>query len=411
MLPPEIARLIAYFSDPKSSRNLRAANKAFAATITTKDLFKSEALWRWGHHSLLNSWSWLAQSGFTDIARPFLPLVTDIERDLFLIISAAWGQLDNCVWMLEIGVTTSITNAFMNAVRHGHHLVVGRLLEAGANVNGGQWSNVRQKPTIWNLHRGDGRSLLVAAEAGHADVLKVLIARGADVGSDGMAAVSALESDNLEAFRILYDAGANIENALQHACVRGHVRIATFLLDTGAYTQNDRRHPFRFAVWHGRTEVVKMMIPRLEKISVHGILPLWDAVSNGHMEVVSLLLEAGVSESEYCFNPITAAARRRRLDIVKLFLSLKRKPSQILLDYAFLNAAEARCLDIMKLLREAGANVNFQNGETLRLAAATEQHEIVSWLLSHGATPVDDKLVKALDVACYEGDDGGYQIA
>ena len=124
----------------------------------------------------------------------------------------------------------------MTAARTGSVRAVTALLESGADVNAREGAH-GQTALMW------------ATAEGHLQSAQVLIDRGADVNAqshpgraklDGgfSALLFAVREGNLPLVRLLLNSGADLNavssrgaNALIVATVRGHVNVATFLLD------------------------------------------------------------------------------------------------------------------------------------------------------------------------------------
>ncbi|KAJ3049465.1 hypothetical protein HK097_009544 [Rhizophlyctis rosea] len=388
MLPPEIGRLIAYWSDPAISRTLRTLNRAYASTISTKDLHKAEAIWRWQYLGFFNMWCWLASNGFTDLARPLLTRTTNEQNERFLSLSAAYGHLENCEWIMK-AAKPPLQYALMNAVRYGHHQIVTHLLAAGANHDSAYWYDAKLTGAGREVIRS-ASTVRLAALWGHAEVLKTLLDAGANLDFNGNGDV-ALEQIVLRghtaAFRILHDRGVRASSAFEAACSAGHTGIVEILLQSDSHLDRPKGTALESAATNGHTEVVKILIGANVDIASHGAHTLWVAAAKGHRDIVSALLDGGVEQSDPCGGPIAAASSNGHMHILKLLLSHDTKPIPSDFDLAFQNACRNGHFDIAKLLYETHPDLDVQNSEALRLAAAAGSIDIVTWLLSHGADP------------------------
>ena len=137
---------------------------------------------------------------------------------------------------------------------------------------------IAEHPEHVNARGGkEETSIHVAARAGYADILSLLLDHGADVDA-----------------RTKWD-----WMPLQRASVYGEVEAGRCLLDRGADINgrdNNGNTPLSLATSSGHVEFARMLLERGARISVqdeYGDTPLHEAVSNGHIQVVRLLLEHG----------------------------------------------------------------------------------------------------------------------
>ncbi len=112
----------------------------------------------------------------------------------------------------------------------------------------------------------------------------------------------------------------------------------------------------------GKIDIVKYLIEKGANISAQDNMALSRAVSNGHLEVIRLLLENGIEPSGVIF----IAAKNGRLDIVRL-----------LLDY--------------------GATIKAQDDSALIVAALNGHVDVVRLFLQHGAILLPDTLKPTTD--------------
>ena len=113
------------------------------------------------------------------------------------------------------------------AALHGNLDVIRLLLEAGANVGGGNSSPMT--------------ALHLAAQQGHVEVVRLLL----DFGADKEAV------------------GVHQETALHWAAVKGHVNVTRLLLEAGAHKEAQReggQRPLHCAAGHGHLEVVRLLL-------------------------------------------------------------------------------------------------------------------------------------------------------
>lgn len=148
--------------------------------------------------------------------------------------------------------------------------------------------------------------LLCAAEAGHNQMVKLLVAVGAD-----------LKIQTSDGRTPLYVA---VEN--------GHIEIVNFLLQKGAdlaVTTEFGYSPLHVAARHGYTSIVKLLIEnRVNSNSTthNGLTPLHLAVDYYHISIVKLLLKAGAnyrSKANDGQTPLSLAEENQYNEIISLF--------------------------------------------------------------------------------------------
>ncbi len=154
-----------------------------------------------------------------------------------------------------------------------------------------------------NPGKGGDSALMIAAREGRNKILQFLIWNGADlerVGRDGHTALAfAVEMGNLEGVRILLQAGAKPE---------------------GSINKNDRL--VVYAARQGMVEIVRHLLSAGAEV----IQAAFAAAENGHVEVLQLLLESGLSadiKSDAGQSLLEAAREADHSAIVDLLQSLE----------------------------------------------------------------------------------------
>lgn len=151
-----------------------------------------------------------------------------------------------------------------SAAYRGDWAAARQLLEAGADVN------ERDTTGVAPIH--------YAAQMGHADVIEILILRGADVG------IGTTKDGN---------------TALHLASGSGQNDAVTLLLGNGADIDrgnNDAQTPLHWAVENGRVETVEVLTAGgadIEATDSHGLTPLHRGVLSGYSTIVDILLDLG----------------------------------------------------------------------------------------------------------------------
>lgn len=199
------------------------------------------------------------------------------------------------------------------------------LLDLGAEVDAvGCW---RLTPLCW------------AARAGHEEVARFLMQKGADVGyqaKDGTSPVSeAVNNSHIELARLFIDSGAKC--SLHHAVQCGHLAKARQLLSEGADVQeeDDQRSdsPMAVAIGNDSIEMVQLLLEfgaspnEQERITQYtrgaygGDTPLHEAVHAGSAKMVKLLLAHGADpdiQNAQRLSPLELAKRCDQTHLAQL---------------------------------------------------------------------------------------------
>jgi ankyrin repeat protein len=264
------------------------------------------------------------------------------------------------------------TTALHWAVYHGNAELVERLLEAGARVD------VRNE--------FGSTPIAEAATVGDARILAALLAAGADPdtpGADGQTPLMVVaRSSNVDAARVLLEAGADVnareawrdQSALMWAAAQSQPDMVSVLIEYGAQvdarsavnewprqvTAEPRRMyrpfggltPLMFAAREGCAQCARHLIDGGADVDLadpKNVTPLFLAVDNFHFDTAKVLLEAGANPNKWDWQgrtPLYSA-----VDVNTL--PRGGRPDRPSTD-------ETSALDIIRLLLEAGANVNAQ---------------------------------------------------
>ncbi|KAG7081578.1 pfs domain-containing protein [Colletotrichum scovillei] len=187
--------------------------------------------------------------------------------------------------------------ALQVAALHGHAEVVVLLLNKGAD-----------------LHAKDGRrgtALQAASFNGHEDVVEILLDKGADPNIQGGRLDTPLQAAALNGHRgigeLLLDRGADCNaqggeygTALQAASYKGHDGVANILIGKGA-DLNAQGGKFGTALVaaaaSGHKTIVRLLIKKGADANAQASIPcktaLWVAALNLHEEIVRILLDEG----------------------------------------------------------------------------------------------------------------------
>jgi uncharacterized protein len=158
---------------------------------------------------------------------------------------------------------------------------------------------------------GQSTSLMAAATQGHIEVVRYLLARGADVNACNEFGVTALmrsaEKSNMELTKLLLNSGAEVnartkfgETAFMEAAKAGQNDMMQLLLDHGADMFALMRSSMDALIWSaglGKMHTVEYLIQHgMSVAGKRGQTALMLAKKNKHSQIVTLLRQAGVTD-------------------------------------------------------------------------------------------------------------------
>jgi ankyrin repeat protein len=227
-----------------------------------------------------------------------------------------------------------------DAAKFGEAATLSQLLDAGLDVN---------------APLAGWRMLHFAANAGHANVVHLLLDRGADAEIATMT----------EARR----------TPLHMAALQGHDKVAAALLDAGAAVDpkadNDAT-PLHMAADRGHLGIVRLLVDHEAKIdapNADGWTALFWASSSGHPEIVDYLLALGanaqVAKTKIQATPLHLAAANGHANVAALLLgagvavSAQASNGATPLHYALQNGHA----DVARVLLDHGADTHVVTGK------------------------------------------------
>jgi len=268
-----------------------------------------------------------------------------------------------------------------------------------------------------NLQFAHTSSLLLAAQSGSAETVRVLLDAGAAVDGRGadhhltplMGAANPAVAEMLLAAGASQDALAYDRRPIEHACQDGAFDVAALLLSAGSSLPSDAdalESLIRSIVRGGGLALLTAIVDRVPSTESTLRHPevMGAAVRAGNAVVVDFLLQHGaVLPESYLADTVKAGA-------IELLRAALRGPelcgdSSRRKDLMCLAAADGH-LEIMKLLRRLGVPVSPATpGETTPLHRAAAGYradavETVRWLLDEGA-PVDALTIEGVTALGY----------
>ncbi|XP_029439484.1 ankyrin repeat and KH domain-containing protein 1-like isoform X2 [Rhinatrema bivittatum] len=243
--------------------------------------------------------------GHVEVARLLLDSGAQVNMpaDSFespLTLAACGGHVELAALLIERGANLEEVNdegytPLMEAAREGHEEMVALLLAQGANINA-------------QTEETQETALTLACCGGFSEVADFLIKAGADIELGcSTPLMEAAQEGHLELVKYLLAAGANVhattatgDTALTYACENGHTDVADVLLQTGADLEHESeggRTPLMKAARAGHLCTVQFLISKGANINRatanndHTVVSL--ACAGGHLAVVELLLAHG----------------------------------------------------------------------------------------------------------------------
>lgn len=248
--------------------------------------------------------------------------------------------------------------------------------------------------------------LEIVADRGDKPLLIKLKEKGADTG-ESLALPHASQNGHLDVVKFLLQNDANIdvtgdghgaEEALSLASQNGYLDVVVELLgkDVNVNVQFEEKSPLHLAADFGSTEICRKLIQKGAEVNAYdeeGSTPLCLATKSGHLETMRLLIDSGADVSsgdDDTLQPLHIAAKSGLAEAVKLLIS-KDAPLNAVTSSektALHFAVEEGHVDCIHELLVGDANVNLKAddvGAPLNVAATRGSLEIAKLLLEAGA--------------------------
>ncbi len=263
--------------------------------------------------------------------------------------------------------------------------------------------------------------LIGATKYNHPECVKRLLDQHANPNHQNYSGISALmlaaEQGYFECVKLLVQAGADLELAPTGMRKFNNKFLSKSFIFTGqrALSMNLCGQTALFcAAKEGRTDIVKYLLDRGANPRVqnhYGVSAIWIPAQKGMLEVVELLLNAGAETHGAPYGnpadelnitgwtPLYAAMKSQKFDVVKLLLKRGADPNAVtkLGSTPFLLASEICDLDIIEACVEAGAdldvapsgpdadNLNITGQTALFIATLKDRVDVVKFLIKKGA--------------------------
>ncbi|KAK3986797.1 ankyrin repeat-containing domain protein [Cladorrhinum sp. PSN332] len=338
------------------------------------------------------------------------------EEALFTASEAGFYEVTEAILAASPGIYCH--KAFVAAAMYDHQPILHRL-----------WQHHEQYSVLGREHLNE--ALYKATDNQQEQVIKFLLDRGADpnaaTGEEyGNALTASAYDGTLPILQLLIQHGAQIAAPqgypLQVAAQNGHVEIVKHLLNLGA--NPNASHPsfphgtaLQAACVVGETTIAHWLLSRRADPNHGGgeyTNPLTAATSNGHEEILSLLLRAGANAnipggSDGSFPLINAAMTLPAKSLEELIRAGAHVDQQDAeQDTALIMSALYGDTECVLSLLQHGAQINLfgaHHGSALHAAASRGHADTCRALLDAGANPhtLSGPFHTALQAACASG--------
>lgn len=170
------------------------------------------------------------------------------------------------------------------------------------------------------------------------------------------------------------------ESILIDACEYGHVDQVSLLLDAGIDVHVSYDLPLRRACEHGHAKVVKLLLDAGAYVNALEC-PLRHASKNGHAEVVSLLLVHGADVHVGVEEALRWSCKNGHAEVVSILLGAGADPNIRFGNYF----QEIEHVEVVALLLKHGLDVHANDDHALKWATDRGYTDVVEVLLKNGA--------------------------
>uniref|UniRef100_A0A8C9F387 Ankyrin 3 n=1 Tax=Pavo cristatus TaxID=9049 RepID=A0A8C9F387_PAVCR len=284
------------------------------------------------------------------------------------------------------------------ASKRGNANMVKLLLDRGAKID------AKTRDGLTPLHCG--------ARSGHEQVVEMLLDRGAPILSKTKNGLSPLhmatQGDHLNCVQLLIQHNVPVDDvtndyltALHVAAHCGHYKVAKVLLDKKANPNAKALNgftPLHIACKKNRIKVMELLLKHgasIQAVTESGLTPIHVAAFMGHVNIVSQLMHHGASPNTTNVDdqtPLHISARLGKADIVQQLLQQGASPNAATTSgYTPLHlSAREGHEDVASVLLEHGASLAIitKKGFTpLHVAAKYGKIEVANLLLQKNASP------------------------
>uniref|UniRef100_A0A914WY43 Ankyrin repeat domain-containing protein 50 n=1 Tax=Plectus sambesii TaxID=2011161 RepID=A0A914WY43_9BILA len=256
----------------------------------------------------------------------------DMDGRTVLTVAAAQGDEALVRLLLDLGLDECHKDNFSWLPLH-HAAFEGRPIACALLCD-------RNAQTVYATDREGRHPLIIAAEEGKVDVVRVLLDHGAPIEQQTLEGHSALRlaavAGQGAVIRLLVEHGANLEardldgnTALYALVLERQIEMAECLLSLGALTNATDIHgrsPLHVAAWQNDKPAVALLLrfgAAIDSTDNHQCTPTMTALWRGHLDVVEFLLKSGANPNATTHQDaqiLAIAAQEGRTEAVRLLL-------------------------------------------------------------------------------------------
>ena len=235
-----------------------------------------------------------------------------------------------------------------------------------------------------------------AVRSGHKDIAEMLLEKGAELSIHVAAFLG-----NIDDIKNFVETGTSIDisddrglTPLHYAVMEGQYDIVKFLIAKGADVNVKDIWPFgtplHCAVENGHKEIVELLAAAGADVNATkgrpaGDAPLHSAVKGGHSDIIVILASHGADlnvKDNSGQTPLDIAIDQKRKDIIELLLAKGAEVPSIH------TAARTGNVENVKAFLEKGTNINEKDNSgltPLHIAVSDDSKKVVEFLLAEGA--------------------------
>jgi len=330
---------------------------------------------------------WAGHRGNLELVKLLLGAKADssVEIGNALVIASKKGHIEVVDILAPLECSKRSTKiAMMEAAKRGQAKVIETLLKA--------------KPRT-DTKNDLGKIMSAAGKRGHLAVVKLLVAKKANVGDDlARPLIEAINRGHVDVVDYLITANANLElkdkygrtilvNAVK---IGADIQVIDLLIEASAELNlSGRNTPLNSAVHLGDIELVKRLLLAKAALENEDVQPLHRAAFKGHFEMVEFLLNSKVSLDVRDKKKRTAlmwAVKSGRLEVIETLICLKADPNATDVEgtTALCKATSRRrkCLELTKILVNGKADIDVEKYNALANVAWSGNIETVTFLIN-----------------------------